>query len=297
MKLTAIILTFNESMHIERCIASVRRVTEHVLVVDSYSTDDTVSLALSAGARVLQHAFTNHATQFNWALDQTDAETTWILRVDADEILDEDLVKAIRSTLPRTQACGLYVQRRMIFQGQDIRHGLVYPVNILRLVRRGHGHCVARWMDEHIQVDGMTEVLPGHLIDHNLHSLTWWIAKHNRYASLEAVEQLNLKYRFLPDHDGDMAHERLAFSIKRWAKHHVYGKLPPGMRAFAYFMFRYVVALGFLDGRAGTAFHFLQGFWYRYLVDAKVAEVERHMRGSGQDVRAAIAHILDVRLP
>lgn len=297
MKLTAIILTFNEARHIERCIDSVRQVTSDVLVIDSHSTDQTVPLAQAAGARVLSHAFTNHAAQFNWALDQLNGDTDWVFRVDADEYLDAELARSIREQLPHTEAAGLYVQRRLVFQGRDIRHGLVYPVRILRLFRRGRGRCIERLMDEHIQVDGPTEVLPGTLTDHSLNTLTWWTAKHNRYASLEAIEQLNLKHHFLPETGTDKPPEKPAFSAKRWAKHHVYGRLPAGARAFAYFFFRYVLALGFLDGRSGTAFHVLQGFWYRYLVDLKVDEVERHMACTGLDPKSAIKDILDIRLP
>ena len=84
--------------------------------------------------------------------------------------------------------------------------------------------------------------------------------------------------------------------MKRWLKEQVYARLLGGFRAFAYFFYRYVIRLGFLDGQAGTAFHFLQGFWYRYLVDAKVAEVKRSMRESGCDVVEAIERVLEIRL-
>lgn len=73
-----------------------------------------------------------------------------------------------------------------------------------------------------------------------------------------------------------------------------FGRLPSGLRVFAYFFYRYVLRLGFLDGQAGTAFHFLQGFWYRYLVDAKVAEVKRRMAETGEGPVAAIRGVLGV---
>jgi len=84
--------------------------------------------------------------------------------------------------------------------------------------------------------------------------------------------------------------------VKRWLKDAVYARLPGGFRAFACFFYRYVLRLGFLDGQPGTAFHFLQGFWYRYLVDVKVAEVKRYMRESGADVRTAIERVLEIRV-
>ena len=151
-------------------------------------------------------------------------------------------------------------------------------------------------MDEHIKVAGPTSNLHGALIDDNLNSLTWWSDKHNRYASREAVDLLNLKYGFLPvDSVASLANGSQA-SFKRWIKERVYVRLPAGFRAFTYFFYRYVIRLGFLDGRAGTSFHVLQGFWYRYLVDAKVAEVERYMREHRCDVVDAIAAVLDIQL-
>ena len=83
---------------------------------------------------------------------------------------------------------------------------------------------------------------------------------------------------------------------KRWLKETVYARLPGGFRAFAYFSYRYVLRLRFLDGRGGTAFHFLQGFWYRYLVDAKLAEVRRYLAASGCDVVEAIERVLEIRV-
>jgi hypothetical protein len=85
-------------------------------------------------------------------------------------------------------------------------------------------------------------------------------------------------------------------SAKRWLKENVYTRLPRGFRAFIYFVYRYFLRLGFLDGRQGTVFHFLQAFWYRYLVDAKVDEVKRYQRSEDCDVKVAIKDILGIRV-
>jgi hypothetical protein len=151
-------------------------------------------------------------------------------------------------------------------------------------------------MDEHIKVAGATVDFKGELIDDNLNSLTWWTDKHNKYASREALDLLNLEYGFMP-HDS-VANLRCGnqAALKRWLKEVVYARLPGGFRAFAYFFYRYVLRLGFLDGRAGTAFHFLQGFWYRYLVDAKMAEVRRYMREHDVGVIIAIERVLGIKV-
>ncbi|MFN3545091.1 MAG: glycosyltransferase family 2 protein [Thiobacillus sp.] len=298
MKLVAIILAFNEEQHLPRCIASLQSVATEIVVVDCYSSDATLEIARAHGAKVIQHEWLNHATQFNWALTQLDPDADWILRIDADEYLMPELAADIRARLPslEEEIEGAYVNRRMTFQGKLIRHGGVFPVKVLRLFRYGKGECENRWMDEHIKVAGRTVDLAGELIDDNLNSLTWWTDKHNKYASREAVDLLNLKFDFMP-HDtvANLRGGKQAW-VKRWLKEQVYARLPSGFRAFAYFFYRYVLRFGFLDGHAGTAFHFLQGFWYRYLVDAKIAEVQRYMREHGVDARIAIKQVLGIKV-
>ena len=298
MNVTAVILTFNEEQHLARCIASVQAVATDVVVVDCYSTDATLDIARAQGARVLQHAWLNHAAQFNWALTQLGADTEWVLRIDADEVLTPALTEEIRTRLPGIgpEIDGVYWGRRMTFQGRLIRHGGVFPVRVLRLFRHGRGQCENRWMDEHIKVAGPTADFAGEMIDDNLNSLTWWTDKHNRYASREAVDLLNLEYRFMPHDTVASLRGGKQAGVKRWLKERVYARLPGGFRAFAYFFYRYVLRLGFLDGQAGTAFHFLQGFWYRYLVDAKVVEVKRYMREHRVGVVEAIERVLGVQL-
>jgi glycosyltransferase involved in cell wall biosynthesis len=298
LKLVAIVLTLNEAQHLPRCLASLEGVVDQVLVADSFSTDDTIRIAQSHGARVVQHPFVTQAIQFNWALTQLDANTDWVLRVDADEYLTPDLAAEIRSRMPGVgnEIDGIFLDRRMMFQGRLIRHGGVFPVHVLRLFRYGRGECENRWMDEHIKVAGPTLQFKGELIDDNLNTLSWWTDKHNRYASREAVDLLNLEYGFMPHDSVASLQGGSQAGLKRWLKEVVYARLPGGLRAFAYFFYRYVIRCGFLDGRAGGAFHVLQGFWYRYLVDAKVAEVRRYMRDRNCDVRIAIEAVLGIRV-
>jgi glycosyltransferase involved in cell wall biosynthesis len=298
MTIVAVILTFNEERHLSRCIESVKGVANQVIVVDSFSNDGTVRLAQEHGARVVQHPFVTQATQFNWALTQLDKDTDWVLRLDADEYLTPELASEIRQRLPGVGAeiDGIYCVRRMTFQGRLIRHGGVYPIHVLRLFRYGRGECENRWMDEHIKVAGATLQFDGELVDDNLNSLTWWTEKHNRYASREAVDLLNLEYGFMPRDTVASLSGGSQAGLKRWLKEAVYARLPGGLRAFAYFFYRYVLRLGFLDGKSGTAFHFLQGFWYRYLVDAKVAEVRRTMREQGCNVVKAMEQVLGIRV-
>lgn len=298
MKLTAIVLTLNEARHLGRCLESIRCVDASVLVVDSFSTDDTLMVAESFGAKVLKHPFVNYASQFNWALSQLDEAIEWVLRLDADEYLTPLLIDEIRSKLPSlgAQVDGVYCGRRMTFQGKLIRFGGVFPIRVLRMFRKGRGQCENRWMDEHVKVVGATEDFRGEIIDDNLQSLTWWTAKHNSYASRESVDLLNLKYGFMP-HDSVASLKKTSQAgIKRWIKESIYFRLPGGFRAFTYFFYRYILRLGFLDGASGTTFHLLQGFWYRYLVDAKIAEVERYITMHQCDPMEAIGQVLEIKV-
>lgn len=295
-KISAIVLTYNEEIHLERCLASLKGLVFDVLVVDCFSKDRTADIAAAAGARLLRRAWVNYADQFNWALSQLPLDTEWVLRIDADEYLTPKLIQEIRDELPgmSPEVEGIYVSRRMSFQGRIIKFGGVFPVRVLRLFRHGKGCCENRWMDEHVMVEGAVVDFRGELIDDNLNNLTWWTEKHNRYSNREVVDILNQEYKFMPTSSiAKLVGGRQA-GVKRWIKECLYTRMPSGFRALLYFLYRYVVRLGFLDGQAGTAFHVLQAFWYRYLVDAKLREVRRFMQTHDVSIAEAIRVVLDI---
>lgn len=304
MKLTIIILTFNEELHLARCLESAAQLTSQIVVVDCFSTDKTVEIAKDFGATVLQRAWDgSHSTQVNWALEQLATlpfATEWVMRIDADETLTPELVMQIQQTLRQDPKGinGISCIRKLTFQGKLIRFGGVGANRVMRLFRYGFGLSESRWMDEHIKVSGSTLALPGVIIDDNLRSIAWWIEKHNGYSSREAVDLLNLQYQFsLQNSVASLSGNNNSIGIKRWIKERVYAKLPGGFRSLFYYLWRYIFMLGFLDGSKGAQFHFLQAFWYRYLVDCKVAEVKRYMKVNQADVVEAIEKILGISLP
>lgn len=294
--LTVIILTKNEERHIERAICSVKGVADRCVVVDSGSDDNTVELARSNGATVFFNPWVNHATQFNWAIEQLPEDTEWILRLDADEIITDVLRREIAENLKDIpeNIDGIYISRRLNFLGSPVRFGGLYPIRIIRIFRFRRGRCEDRWMDEHILVSGPTADFAGDIVDDNLNSLTWWTQKHNAYASLEVVELLNLQYGFLRRETVASIRSGRQSGIKRWFKEVAYANLPGGVRAFIYFSFRFFVCFGFLDGREGRAFHILQGFWYRYVVDVKLKEVKSYMRKYNKDPISSIRDVLGI---
>jgi glycosyltransferase involved in cell wall biosynthesis len=283
--LAVIILTHNESLHLARAIESVRPIAVEIFVIDSGSTDDTVELANRLGATVLYNPFVSHAKQFAWALDNAPITAGWILRLDADEVILPDLIAEIAERLPALPAevVGVTLDRRHIFLGRWIRHGGRSPLRLMRLWRRGHGRVEDRWMDEHVIIWGGRCVhFRGGFEDRNLKDLTFFTAKHNDYATREAVEILGRKYDLLA------ANAPLSFGavstqayLKRGAKDGFYNRLPFSLSSLGYFMYRYFVRMGFLDGREGLIYHFLQGYWYRFLVGAKVLEFDRALSTAG----------------
>ena len=297
--ITAVILTFNESLHIKRCIDSIRALTDDIVVVDSLSTDNTVQIARENGAMVLERAWeNNHSIQFNWALDQLPKENQWIFRVDADEVLTTALVEEIKEAMLNIapDINGFSCRRHLIFQGHLLRFGGMSNNRVLRLFRFGFGRSESRWMDEHIEVTGRVAPLSGAMVDDNRNSLTWWIAKHNNYASRAAVDAL-LRERELVDEAGTFDHaSNHAMTLSMRMKGRVYGLLPLGLRGVTFFIYRYILRLGFLDGPTGYTFYFLQTFWYRNLIDAKVAEVRRYAQQHRVSVRQAVEMVLGIAL-
>jgi glycosyltransferase involved in cell wall biosynthesis len=291
--ITVVILTLDEARHIGRCIASVEALADRIIVIDSGSSDATCAIAAAAGADVLYHPWRNHADQFNWGLDNAGITTDWTMRVDADEVVTPDLAARLADRLPLLPpaVAGVTINRSMHFLGRRMRWGGMYPVHTLRLWRTGQGRLESRWMDEHALVDGSIVHVDGELADINLNSVGWWTAKHNGYATREAIDQLTRG-----EAPASVAKLSPMARRKRWVKENIYARLPLGLRPLLYFCYRYLLRLGFLDGWQGLAFHGLQGFWYRFLVDVKIAEIRALMQARNQDVAAVVEAEYGIKL-
>ena len=277
MPLAAVILTFNEERNLDECLGSLAGWVSELHVVDSGSTDQTLAIAARHGARVTPHPFETHAKQWQWALLALPLEADWVLALDADQHVTPELAAEIGRLVTSNDPAiaGGYVKRRQVFRGRWIRHGGYYPKYLLKLFRRS-----AVWMDEgdlvdhHFHVRGNTVLLDHDIVEDNRNeaSIAEWTAKHNRYAVLQAKEQLA---RAAAGTSGTRAalfgtpDERVL-----WLKQ-VWNGLPLYWRPALYFVYRYVLRLGFLDGREGFVFHVLQAYWYRLLVDINVDELRR----------------------
>ncbi len=275
--ISVIILTYNEELHIERCIKSLLPVVKEIFIIDSFSSDKTVEIAENLGAKVYQNPWINYALQFQWGLDNCPISTEWVMRMDSDEYILPELQNEISNKLQNIQetTSGIYIKRRVYFKDKWIKNGSYYPTWLLRIWRYKDGHIEQRWMDEHIKlVKGDTIQFENDLVDDNLNDLTWWTTKHNNYATREAVDILNIIHEFINYDEVNSNFFGTQEERKRFLKKK-YANLPLFTRPFIYFLWRYFIKLGFLDGKQGLIWHFLQGFWYRFLVDAKIYEIEK----------------------
>lgn len=273
--LTVVILTKNEEKNLRKCIESFKGIPKRIIVVDSYSTDSTVDVARTLGAEVVEHRFENHAAQFNWAIENLDIDTMWVSKMDADEEWLPELAEEIESKLDKLpdDVRGVILRRRVYFMGRWLRHGGKYPELLLRIFRTGYGMSEMKMMDEHLIItEGDTVTFENDFIDNNNKSLEWWINKHNWYSNKEVLDR-----QMKTDHINlNKATNSFQAKIKRFVKNYGYYSLPKFFRAHIYFIYRYYFRLGFLDGLEGKIYTFLQAYWYRFLVDAKMYECEKN---------------------
>lgn len=285
--ISVLILTYNEDLHIERCIKSLLPFTKDIFIVDSYSTDRTVEIAEGLGAKVYQNKWVNYAVQYQWGLDNCPIETEWVMRMDADEYVLPELVDEINAKMSTLDdgVSGVYIKRRVHFMDRWIKHGSYYPIWLLRIWRYEKGRIEERWMDEHIKLSsGKTVHFEHDLVDDNKNNLTWWTQKHNNYATREAVDILNILYGFKKYDEVEPNLFGTQEQRKRWLKLR-YAAMPLFLRPIIYFTWRYFFKLGFLDGKPGLVWHFLQGGWYRFLVDAKINEIYHNVGKDKEKIR------------
>ncbi|MBR5276048.1 MAG: glycosyltransferase family 2 protein [Bacteroidaceae bacterium] len=294
LDISAIILTFNEEIHIKRCLDNISPDVKEVFVIDSYSTDKTLEIAKEyANVTILQNKFVNYATQFNWALKNAPITSKWVLRLDADEYLTRELKNELEYRIPLldNNITGIIFNFKRVWMGQTLRYGMT-KLKLLRLFQYGKAESEARLMDEHIRLlEGEAIEFEHEFADDNLNHLSWWTNKHVGYAIREAIDLLDMEYNLTgaANADSKININKQAKS-KRMLKHR-YAKQPLFLRAFAYFCYRYFFRFGFLDGKKGFLWHFLQGWWYRTLVDAKVFEIKN---ACGKNPEKIKQHLKDV---
>lgn len=298
LDLTVIILTYNEEIHIRRCLENVCPIAKKVIVVDSPSTDKTVEICHEFdNVEVVVHKYPgNQAEQFNWALDNLKIETEWILRLDADEYLMPKLVEELQEKLPnmREDVSALSLSRARAYCGKILHHGIVNGIWITRIFRKGKARYEKRLMDEHLSVKGEIIRMKHQFVDDNLMTIGQFTIKHEGYASREAALLLDAEYCLT--NISNMSQEHGEEVEKKRAQKARYARMPLFWRAFGYFVYRYIIKLGFLDGKEGFLWDFLQGWWYRTLVDAKVYEIKRACGNDKEKIRTYLKEKYNISL-
>ena len=240
--------TLNEGNHIAAVVANAAQLGP-VFVLDSFSTDGTQQAARNAGAVVVEHKFVDYSSQKNWGLENLPFSGEWVFILDADERITPSLHREIVETLGRSEtADGYYVNRLMLFMGSTIRHGGYYPSWNLRLFRRGKARYEQRTVHEHMVCDGPTAYLKEEMLHIRNETIHQFIAKHVKYADLEAAEWV--KYRFggsLEARANVLFKDRLRY--RQYLRRIVWPQMP--LRPLWRFMYMYFWKLGFLDGAAG----------------------------------------------
>ena len=300
LDLSVIILTYNEELHIRRCLDNVADIAKDIFIIDSYSTDRTLEIAKEyENVHVLQNKWeNNYAKQFNWGLQNADIHTEWVLRLDADEYLLPELKDELQAKLPNlpSSVSGIIVNRRHIFMDKWMKRG-IYPVKLLRFFRYGVGFCEQRLMDEHIQLrKGESVEFEHDFCDHNLNNLSWFCHKHVDYAIREAVDLLDIEFDLTGAADTDEKKGISQQAKDKRMKKHKYARQPLFGRSFAYFCYRYFLKGAILDGKVGFIWTFMQGWWYRTLVDAKVYEIKKHCGNDKEKIRNYLSNNYNISL-
>jgi len=285
LPVTVLLATRDEEANLGRTLATVAPWAGQVYVLDSESRDRTVEIAREQGAEIVPLAYEHGRIIpwiFQWGLDHLEIENDWILILEADQAVPEALRREIERVVtdPAERRAGFYLRRRQIFRGKPIRFGGYGGKRLLKLFRKGAGELDPVEQDTRVYVRGAVGTLRTPLEEWNRKEdeILFYLEKHLRYAEAFAREEHRRRTEALafkgrarlfgtPD-------ERILWQKRIWYR------MPLFVRPFLYFFWRYFVLLGFLDGGRGFLFHFLQAFWFRLVVDVRLAELRRQERSA-----------------
>jgi glycosyltransferase involved in cell wall biosynthesis len=267
---SVIILTLNEEANIEHCLRSIYGWSDNIHVVDSFSEDGTVRLAMKYTRNIHKVKEAHWADLRNWAMRTLQLKYDWVLFLDADERLTEELKREISEVLKASpEENGFYIKRRFIFMGRWLKHGGLYP-KVLRLFRHKFAEYIAEGDVEYAKVKGKVSSLKNDMAHEDKKGISRWIEKHNKISDRAAKQYWKGK-------DPLLMEQRKGSEIEGrgriWIKETVWKKIPLLLRSPITFFYQYVFRLGFLDGLEGLIYHLLQAFWYRLLIYVKVREL------------------------
>jgi len=271
MNITSFTLTFNEEKNIENCMNSIKGFVDRMIILDGGSTDNTVSIAKKAGAEVII-SNDSYLSRVNFALKQLDFKTTWVLFIDADEIIPKEAINEILHLTKKFDSIdvnAIILKYRITFLNKELRYG----GNVLKKIAIFKPDSVIiddTLLDQRIRLKtGRSITLKTNCIHNDFKGVKQWSQKHVNYAELAMIDYFeNLGNK---KNSGFSQHENLG-EFKKFLKYKIYYKLPMGLRAKVYYYYRYYLLFGFLDGKKGKIYIYLQAYWYRFLVDSLIFE-------------------------
>ena len=274
---TCIILTRNEEKNIGECLDSIQGFARRAVVVDCGSTDGTVDIARAKGAEVVFHEFSYYAAQMNWAIDNLNIDTEWVLRLDADErMTPEAIAESVPIMhMPAAEGVnGITMEATYFFLGKPILHGLRKKRKMM-FWRNGIGRMEDRHRDPYsVLTEGKNVSLKSRFLHYDFKDLSSYIRRYNWYAGREMLDYL--EGRKLANAAGQLDRH---LEAQRRKKFGIYYKAPRFIRCWLWFIYNYIFRLGFLDGREGFLYHYFECMWYRMLVDARIFEYEKTGQG------------------
>lgn len=278
IQVTSIIITRNEELNIEKCLKSIHGFVDQIFVIDSESTDSTRKIASQYADEVRNLPYDSEHIGpwiFQWGLDNLPIRNEWVLILEADQVLTPELKNELLRlySQPSIEQNGFYIKRRQIFRGKPIRFGGYGSKYLLKLFRRSSGELDKLEQDTRVYVKGLVGKLRYGLDEDNKkeQEILFYLQKHIRYANMFANEESirrtqHLQWKLTPRLFGSPDEYTL------WLKG-IYYRSPLMWRPFFYFFYRYILLLGFLDGKQGFIFHFMQAFWFRLIVDIRLEEL------------------------
>ena len=266
-KIAIIILTFNSEKIIKRTIKAAKKISKEIIILDSFSTDRTIEVVKNLKCKVYKRKFLNYSDQRNYAIKMCNKSYQWQLHIDSDEVLSEQLVKNINDVLKKDIKDKSYIiKRHVYFMNRKLLFGATSNWH-LRLFPSKSTICENKKYDQHFVSNLVSEKINGSLLDINNKNLTDWITIHNKWSTLSSLEKYSKSSKLTKAKLFGNNIERTRF-IKN-----IFFILPIGLKSFSLFFVKYFLLLGFLDGRAGFIYIFLNTLWFHTLIDAKKFEI------------------------
>jgi len=285
--MSVIIVTYNEENNIQECINSIKQITNKIFVVDSFSNDNTIKILKENNIQYTSYEYKTYADKRNWSQNNNPYNTEWVMHLDADERISNKMLYWFNNEFIKISKLydGVMFARKPIFLGRFLRFGGMYPIYTARLFKKEKGFCEKKAYDQHFVVNGKIKVTKIDIENDITPNLTKFINTHNEYSKYEAAEiAMNLSQR------GEVKTNFFGNPVerKRWLKNKIFYNMPIFTRSFLYFIYRYIFQLGFLEGKEGFIFFTLQSFWFRFLIDAKVYEIQKKSKKEGLSIAEVI---------